>query len=64
LVGLNVLLLFCLMLAAKTMALTAIDLYTNPAVIVKVKEELKKSLADYKYVAQLGDRKLALNYWN
>jgi len=52
------------MLAAKTMALTAIDLYTNPAVIVKVKEELKKSLADYKYVAQLGDRKLALNYWN
>jgi len=52
------------MLAAKTMALTAIDLYTNPAVIVKVKEELKKSLADYKYVVQLGDRKLALNYWN
>jgi aminobenzoyl-glutamate utilization protein B len=51
-----------MMLAAKTMALTAIDLYTNPATIVKAKEELKQSLGNYKYKALLGDRKPALNY--
>lgn len=53
-----------MMLAAKTMALTAIDLYTNPAVIVKAKEELKKSIGDYKYEALLGNRKPALDYRN
>lgn len=51
-----------MMLAAKTMALTAIDLYTNPAVISKAKEELKQSLGNYKYEALLGERKPALNY--
>jgi aminobenzoyl-glutamate utilization protein B len=51
-----------MMLAAKTMALTAIDLYTNPAVIAKAKEELLQSIGDYKYKALLGDRKPALNY--
>jgi aminobenzoyl-glutamate utilization protein B len=51
-----------MMLAAKTIALTAIDLYTNPATIAKAKEELKQSLGDYKYKALLGDRKPALNY--
>lgn len=51
-----------MMLAAKTMALTAIDLYTNPAVIAKAKEELKQSVGNYKYEALLGDRKPALNY--
>lgn len=51
-----------MMLAAKTMALTAIDLYTNPATIAKAKEELKQSVGDYKYKALLGDRKPALNY--
>jgi aminobenzoyl-glutamate utilization protein B len=51
-----------MMLAAKTMALTAIDLYTNPGVITKAKEELKQSVGDYKYEALLGDRKPALNY--
>jgi aminobenzoyl-glutamate utilization protein B len=51
-----------MMLAAKIMALTAIDLYTNPAVIAKAKEELKKSVGEYQYKALLGDRKPALNY--
>lgn len=51
-----------MMLAAKTMALTAIDLYTNPEIITKAKEELKQSVGDYKYKALLGDRKPALNY--
>ncbi len=51
-----------MMLAAKTMALTAIDLYTNPATIAKAKEELTQAVGDYKYKALLGDRKPALNY--
>jgi aminobenzoyl-glutamate utilization protein B len=51
-----------MMLAAKTMALTAIDLYTNPATITKAKEELTQAVGDYKYKALLGDRKPALNY--
>lgn len=51
-----------MMVAAKTMALTAIDLFTTPDIITKAKEEFKKDLGDYKYKALLGDRKPALNY--
>ncbi|HEY4151662.1 MAG TPA: amidohydrolase [Chitinophagaceae bacterium] len=51
-----------LMVAAKTMALTAIDLFTNPALIDKAKEEYIKAKGDYQYKALLGDRKPALNY--
>ena len=51
-----------LMVAAKTMTLTAIDLFTNPALIEQAKEEFKKDVGDYKYHALLGDRKPALNY--
>jgi aminobenzoyl-glutamate utilization protein B len=51
-----------MMLSAKTMALTAIDLYTNPAIIAKATEEFKKVKGDYQYQALLGDRKPALNY--
>ena len=51
-----------MLVAAKTMALTAIDLYTNKAIIPKAKEELQKAKGDYKYEALLGDRKPALNY--
>jgi aminobenzoyl-glutamate utilization protein B len=51
-----------LMVAAKTMTLTAIDLFTNPAIIEQAKEEFKKDIGDYKYKALLGDRKPALNY--
>lgn len=51
-----------MMVAAKTMALTAIDLFINAEIIVKAKEEFKKDIGDYKYKALLGDRKPALNY--
>jgi len=51
-----------LMVAAKTMALTAIDLFTDPALIEKATQEYKAALGDYKYQALLGDRKSALNY--
>lgn len=51
-----------MMVAAKTMALTAIDLYTNPSLITKATEEFKKEKGDYKYEALLGNRKPALNY--
>ena len=51
-----------MMVAAKTIALTAIDLFTTPTLITKAKEEFIKDKGDYKYVPLLGDRKPALNY--
>ena len=48
--------------AAKTMAMTAIDLFTKPALIQQAKEEFKKLKSDYQYEALLGNRKPALNY--
>ena len=51
-----------LMVAAKTMTLTAIDLFTNTLIIETAKEEFNKNLGGYKYKALLGDRKPALNY--
>ena len=51
-----------MMVAAKTMALTAIDLFTTPALIEKAKAEFAKDKGDYQYKALLGDRKPALNY--
>jgi aminobenzoyl-glutamate utilization protein B len=52
-----------MMVAAKTIALTAIDLYLNPSIILKAKEELnQKRGSDFKYTPLLGDRKPALDY--
>jgi len=51
-----------MMVAAKTMSVTAIDLYTTPALIEKAMDEFKKAKGDYQYKALLGDRKPALNY--
>lgn len=51
-----------MLVAAKTMALTAIDLFTNPTLIQQSKEEFLKMKGDYKYEALLGTRKPALNY--
>ena len=48
--------------AAKTMALTAIDLFTKPLLIQQAKDEFTKLKGDYPYKALLGDRKPALNY--
>jgi aminobenzoyl-glutamate utilization protein B len=51
-----------MMVAAKTMALMAIDLYTEPTLIEKAKLEFKKDKGDYQYKALLGDISPALNY--
>lgn len=51
-----------MMVAAKTMALTAIDLFTQPALIQKAAVEFNKAKGDYRYEALLGNRKPALNY--
>jgi aminobenzoyl-glutamate utilization protein B len=51
-----------MMVAAKTMAMTAIDLFTTPALIAQAKEEFIKDKGDYQYKALLGERKPALNY--
>jgi aminobenzoyl-glutamate utilization protein B len=51
-----------MLVASKTMAMTAIDLMSNPVLIQKATEEFKVSSGDYKYKALLGDIKPALNY--
>ena len=51
-----------MLVASKTMALTAIDLMSKPELIKKATEEFNKSIGDYKYKALLGDIKPALNY--
>src|SRR5579862_5560417 len=51
-----------MMVAAKTMTFTAIDLFLSPALIQKAKDEFINSKGDYQYKALLGDRKPALNY--
>lgn len=51
-----------MMVAAKTMALTAIDLFTNSALIQQAKEEFIQSKGNYQYKPLLGNRKPALNY--
>lgn len=49
--------------AAKTLAGTAIDLFTQPDVIAKAKAEFEKRRGpDFKYAPLLGDRPPALNY--
>ena len=51
-----------MLVASKTMAMTAIDLMSNPVLLAKAMEEFIKSKGDYKYRALLGDIKPALNY--
>jgi aminobenzoyl-glutamate utilization protein B len=51
-----------MMVAAKTMTLTAIDLFTNPELLTKAKAELKQKVGSYVYKPLLGNRKPALNY--
>lgn len=55
-----------MMVAAKTIALTGYDLFTNPdAVIPAAKEELKERTGEsFEYEALLGDRKPPLDYRN
>ena len=51
-----------MMIAAKAMALTAIDAYTNPDLIANAWKEFKEKTGDFKYEALIGDRKPALDY--
>ncbi|WP_375418067.1 amidohydrolase [uncultured Hymenobacter sp.] len=51
-----------MMVAAKTLALTAIDLYTDAALLTKAQEEFRQDVGSYVYKPLLGDRQPALNY--
>ena len=51
-----------MMVAAKAMSLTAIDLFTNPLLLQKAKDDFIKAKGDYKYKPLLGNRKPFLNY--
>ena len=53
-----------MMVAAKTMTLTAIDLFSDEALLTKAKAEFKQDVGSYVYKPMLGDRKPALNYRN
>jgi aminobenzoyl-glutamate utilization protein B len=54
-----------MVIAAKTMALTAIDLFTDPKILSAAKEELilRRGL-DFQYVPLIGDREPPLDYRN
>jgi len=52
-----------MILATKTLALSAVDLFTSPSVLAKAKEELDALKGeDYEYEALLGDREPPLDY--
>ncbi len=54
-----------MVVSAKTIALTAMDLFTQPELIAKAKAEfLERRGADFKYVPLIGDRKPPLDYRN
>ncbi len=54
-----------MVVAAKTIALTAVDLFTQPELITKAKAEFEQRRGpDFKYVPLLGDRKPPLDYRN
>ncbi len=49
--------------AAKTLAMTAVDLFEDPAIVDKAKEELREAQGpDFKYEPLVGDRKPPLDY--
>jgi aminobenzoyl-glutamate utilization protein B len=51
-----------MLVAAKTMTLTAIDMFTDPVLLQKATAEFKQDVGSYVYKPLLGDRKPALNY--
>ncbi|MFK7812200.1 MAG: amidohydrolase [Maribacter sp.] len=54
-----------MMVAAKTLTLTAIDLFKNKDLVTKAKEEfIERRGTDFKYIPLLGDRAPALDYRN
>ncbi len=54
-----------MMVAAKALTLTAMDLYKDPELVKKAKQEFaERRGVDFKYIPLLGDREPALNYRN
>ena len=53
-----------MMVAAKSMSLTAIDLFSNPTLLNDAWKEFKEKTAGYQYEALIGDRPPALDYRN
>ena len=51
-----------MMVAAKTMALTAIELFSNPAHLPKAKAEFDQRMGGFVYKSRVGDRKPPLDY--
>jgi aminobenzoyl-glutamate utilization protein B len=52
-----------MMVAAKTMALTAIDLLSDPAHVRQARAEFEKARGpNFKYTSRVGDRKPPLDY--
>jgi len=51
-----------MMLAAKTMALTGLDLFTDPTHIQKARAEFEQRRGNYSYKPIIGDRKPPLDY--
>ncbi|MDX5338649.1 MAG: amidohydrolase, partial [Cyclobacteriaceae bacterium] len=52
-----------MMVAAKTLTLTAMDIFKNPSVTKTALDELNKRRgADFKYEALVGDREAPLDY--
>lgn len=52
-----------MLVAAKTIALTGADLFTNPALLQKAKEELTQKLGPgFQYKSMIGDRKPPLDF--
>jgi aminobenzoyl-glutamate utilization protein B len=51
-----------MLLAAKTMALTGVELFTDPAHIQKARAEFDRRRGDVVYKAVIGDRKPPLDY--
>lgn len=51
-----------MMVGAKTMALTTMELFTNPAAITKAKAEFDQRRGGFQYVPKVGDRKPPLDY--
>jgi aminobenzoyl-glutamate utilization protein B len=54
-----------MIIAAKTLALTGMQLIDNPKIIKAAQENfIQKRGKDFQYIPMLGDRKPALNYRN
>jgi aminobenzoyl-glutamate utilization protein B len=51
-----------MIVAAKTMALTAQDLFSSPAELTRARTEFERRLGGFVYKSRVGDRKPPLDY--